>query len=163
MSNDLMPVQHITPPNRLKAKLGKGVVSFDSGAIARAEAAMATLSNQFGEWLNQELVKLEAAHKLVSAPNSGEEELQQFYRCAHDLKGLGTTYGYPIVSDFASSLCKLIDSPEARQKAPRQIMDSHVAAIVASVKQEITASDHPMGNALLAELQIQVKKFAEGA
>jgi chemotaxis protein histidine kinase CheA len=163
MSNDQTQVQYITPPNRLKAKLGKSLVSFNSDAIARAEAAMASLSNQFGEWLHQELAKLEAAHKLISTPGAGEEELQQFYRCAHDLKGLGTTYGYPIVSDFASSLCKLIDSPEARQKAPRQIMDSHVAAIVASVKQGITTRDHPMGHALLVELQTQVRKFAEGA
>ncbi len=163
MSNDQAGVQHFTPPNRLKAKLGKSLGAFDASAIARAEAAMAAMSDQFGDWLIEELAKLEAAHKLISAPAAGEAELEDFYRRAHDLKGLGTTYGYPIISQFAGSLCKLLDNPEARRLAPRQILDGHVAAIAASVKQKITNSDHPMGRALLIELQGQVTKFAQAA
>jgi chemotaxis protein histidine kinase CheA len=163
MSNDQAGVQHFTPPNRLKAKLGKSLGAFDANAVARAEAAMASMSSQFGDWLIEELFKLETAHKVISAPSAGEPEMEDFYRRAHDLKGLGTTYGYPIVSQFAGSLCKLLDSPEARNKAPRQILDAHVAAIVASVKQKITTSDHPMGKALLIELQGQVNKFAQAA
>ena len=161
MSSDSESTQPFAPPNRLKAKLGKSLGAFDASAIARAEQAMAAMSNQFAGWLDEELVKLEAAHQAVSAPNSGEAELEVFYRRAHDLKGLGTTYGYPIVSQFAGSLCKLLDSPQARVKAPRQILDGHVAAIVASVKQKITTSDHPIGKALLMELQGQVNKFAQ--
>lgn len=156
-------VEHFTPPNRLRAKIGRSLGAFDAGAIARAEAAMASLSSQFGDWLVDELVKLEAAHKLISIANAGEAELEEFYRRAHDLKGLGTTYGYPIVSQFAGSLCKLLDSPEARARAPRQVLDGHVAAILASVKQKITSSDHPVGQALLTELQSQVSKFAHAA
>jgi hypothetical protein len=163
MSNDQDGVQHFTPPNRLKAKLGKSLSAFDASAIARAEAAMASLSDQFGGWLIEELEKLESAHRLVSAAGAGEAELEEFYRRAHDLKGLGTTYGFPIVSQFAGSLCKLLDSPDARARAPRQILDGHVAAIVASVKQKITTSDHPMGKALLVELQGQVNRFAHAA
>jgi chemotaxis protein histidine kinase CheA len=163
MSNDQAGVQHFTPPNRLKAKLGKSLGAFDASAIARAEAAMASMSSQFSGWLDEELEKLEAAHKVICSPNSGEFELEEFYRRAHDLKGLGTTYGYPIVSQFAGSLCKLLDSPEARLKAPRQVLDGHVAAIIASVRQKITTSDHPMGKALLIELQGQVNKFAQAA
>lgn len=163
MSNNQDGVQHFTPPNRLKAKLGKSLGAFDAGAIARAEAAMASMSDQFGGWLIEELSKLEAAHKIISTPGSGEAQLEEFYRRAHDLKGLGTTYGYPIVSQFAGSLCKLLDSPDARARAPRQILDSHVAAIVASVKQKITTTEHPMGKALLIELQGQVGRFAHAA
>jgi hypothetical protein len=163
MSNDQDGVQFFTPPNRLKAKLGKSIGTFDADAIARAEAAMASLSDQFGGWLIEELSKLEAAHKMISAVGSGEAELEEFYRRAHDLKGLGTTYGYPIVSQFAGSLCRLLDSPEARSKAPRTILDGHVAAIIASVKQKITTSDHPMGKALLNELHGQVNRFAQAA
>jgi Hpt domain len=160
MSSHQATVQHFRPENRLKAKLGKNVGAFDAAAIARAEAAMAALSDQFGDWLNEELAKLEAAHKLLSAPGSGDAELESFYRTAHDLKGLGTTYGYPIVSQFAGSLCKLLDSPTARANAPRSLLSGHVSAIVASVKQKITSSDHPMGKALLIELQGQVSKFS---
>jgi HPt (histidine-containing phosphotransfer) domain-containing protein len=163
MSNEKDGVHHFTPPNRLKIKLGGRVGAFDASAIARAEAAMASMSDQFAGWLDEELEKLEAAHSAVSAKDSGEFELEEFYRRAHDLKGLGTTYGFPIVSQFAASLCKLLDSQEARARAPRMVFDGHVAAIIASVRQNITTSEHPMGAALLIELQGQVNKFSQAA
>jgi chemotaxis protein histidine kinase CheA len=163
MSQNQAGVQHYTPPNRLKAKLGGNTRAFDANAIARAEAAMEAMSSQFGDWLNEELVKLEAAHKATTNPGAGEEELGAFYRCAHDLKGLGTTYGYPIISEFAGSLCRLLDSEEARAKAPPEILSGHVAAIVASVKQKITTDAHPIGRALLNELQVQVTRLAQAA
>jgi hypothetical protein len=163
MSNEQTKVEHFSPPNRLKMKLGKSFGNFDASALARAEAAMAAMSDQFGDWLIDEMHKLEAAHKVICQPGSGEPELEDFYRRAHDLKGLGTTYGYPIVSEFAGSLCRLLDNPDARARAPRQILDAHVGAIVASVKQKITTSDHPMGKALLIELQGQVSRFDQAA
>jgi chemotaxis protein histidine kinase CheA len=163
MSNDHSKVEHFTPPNRLKLKLGKSLGGFDASALARAEAAMAAMSDQFGDWLNDEMNKLEAAHRVIQQPGIGDKEMEDFYRRAHDLKGLGTTYGYPIVSEFAGSLCRLLDNPAARARAPRQVLDAHVAAILASVKQKITTSDHPMGKALLSELQGQVSRFAQAA
>jgi chemotaxis protein histidine kinase CheA len=163
MPQDTAPVRHITPPNRLKAKLGNSLRAFDANAIARAEAAMEAMSGNFAEWLSEELAKLEAAHKATLAPNAGEEELGVFYRCAHDLKGLGTTYGYPIISEFADSLCRLLDSPEARARAPRAVLQGHISAIVAAVHQKIMTDAHPVGRALLTELREQVSRFSNAA
>lgn len=163
MSDGTSKVEFITPPNNLKAKLGNRLGAFDVGAVARAEAALKAMSSQFGDWLNDELAKLEASHKAVLSTGLAEKELEEFYRRAHDLKGLGTTYGFPIVSQFAASLCKLIDSPEGRAKAPSQILDAHVAAIGAAVRQKITTSDHPIGKALLGELMSQVARYADAA
>ena len=163
MSDLNSKVEHFTPPNRLKLKLGKSIGAFDAAALARAEAAMASMSDQFGDWLNDEMNKLEIAHKAVNLEGSGDVELEEFYRRAHDLKGLGTTYGYPIVTEFAGSLCRLLDSPKARQLAPRQILDAHVAAILASVKQKVTTAEHPMGKALLNELRGQFSRIASAA
>jgi chemotaxis protein histidine kinase CheA len=163
MSQNPNQVRHITPPNRLKAKLGNNLRAFDANAIARAEAAMEAMSGHFSGWLDEELVKLETAHKATLTPGAGEEELGVFYRCAHDLKGLGTTYGYPIISEFADSLCRLLDSPEARARAPREVLQGHVSAIVAAVHQKITTDAHPIGRALLSELRDQVRRFSHSA
>ena len=135
--------------------------AFDGEAIARAEAAMSAMSDQFGDWLLDELSRLEAANKVIYQSCAGQLEQDDFYRSAHDLKGLGTTYGYPIVSQFAGSLCKLLDDPQVKNHPADHIIDAHVAAIVATVKQKVTSSDHPVGKALLIELQGQVNKFAQ--
>jgi chemotaxis protein histidine kinase CheA len=163
MSTNPSEVTHYTPPNRLKMKLGNTLRAFDANAIARAEAALEAISGQFGGWLIEELGKLEEAYQATTLPGAGEDELGAFYRSAHDLKGLGATYGYPIISEFADSLCRLLDSPEARARAPQQILEGHVKAMVASLSQKITTHQHPIGRALLTELRDQVDRFANAA
>lgn len=159
MTTDTQTAQIINPPNQLKAKLGGHFKSFNADAIAKAEAALAGMSGQFGAWMDEEIEKLEATHKTILEPTSGEKELESFYRNAHDLKGLGATYGYPIISQFAGSLCRLIDSPDGRSKAPKSLLSAHVSAIVAAVKQNVKDANHPIGNALLHELTTQVAKY----
>jgi len=151
----------MSPPNLLKAKLGGSFKSFNADAIAKAEEALAGMSNQFVVWLDEELEKLESAHKVILASDIGDKELEVFYRHAHDLKGLGTTYGFPIVSQLAGSLCRLIDSPDGRSKAPKALLTAHVNSIVAAVRQNVKEADHPIGSALLQELTKQVAKYGE--
>jgi chemotaxis protein histidine kinase CheA len=161
MSADSAKAQVFSPPNTLKSKLGNRFKSFDADAIKRAEAALAGMSNQFADWLNDELAKLEASHKVVVNPDATDKDIEAFYRHAHDLKGLGTTYGFPIVSQFASSLCRLIDSPDGRAKAPKSLLTAHVSAINAAVRQNIIDTTNPIGAALLSELITQVAKYGD--
>jgi hypothetical protein len=149
--------QVIRVPNTLKAKLG-GRFSIDPDAIKRAEAALQGLSGQFGEWLQDELKKLDAARAAVTAEGMNTETAGALYTSAHDLKGLGTTYGYPLVSRIAASLCKLMDEPATRPSAPLFLVDSHIHAIKAVVRDEIKDPDHPVGQALVRELETRVNQ-----
>jgi chemotaxis protein histidine kinase CheA len=160
MSEPAPSVEFINPPNKLKMKLGNKFSSLNPDRIAAAEAALQAMSSQFGEWLNDEVKRLEQCHAAARAANGAEAERESLYRAAHDLKGLGTTYGYPIVSEFGDSLCRLIDSPEGRQRAPHSLLDAHVESIKAAVRQKITDNTHPVGAALLGELKNQVRQYA---
>ena len=89
-------------------------------------------------------------------PETGEN----LYLRAHDLKGLGATYEYPIVTRIAGSLCKMIDDPSKRMEAPMFLVDAHIDAIKAAVKGGIQTDTHPVGSVLVTELERQVKDFA---
>ncbi len=52
------PIEVITPPNMLKAKIGGAMPALDQRAIARAEAALEKMSDQFADWINEELAHL---------------------------------------------------------------------------------------------------------
>ncbi|MBW8735286.1 MAG: Hpt domain-containing protein, partial [Asticcacaulis sp.] len=57
-----MPIekaQIIQVPNTLRAKVGGRLGAIDADAIAKAEAALSELSSQFGDWLLEEVKKLE--------------------------------------------------------------------------------------------------------
>jgi hypothetical protein len=149
--------QIIPAPNALKLKIG-GKLSLDIDAIARAEAALKSLSGQFAEWLQDEITKLEAARADVRAQGLTVQTAEVLYMRAHDLKGLGTTYEFPLISRIAASLCKLIDEPSTRDKAPLYLVDAHIDAIKACVRDNIKDADHPVGNILITELERGVRE-----
>ena len=100
-------VEMITPPNTLRTKVGSERPALDQGAVARAEAALASLSDQFNDWIAEELDKLVAAWDAFEADSGTPEARDELHRRAHDLKGLAPTYGYPLVGRICGSLCKL--------------------------------------------------------
>ena len=153
MSN---PVQVIRPPNNLRMKVGGGFGGIDANAIAKAEAALAAMSAQFGQWLLDEITKLDAAQAAIRSEGFTPATAEVLYFRAHDLKGLGATYQYPLVTRMAGSLCKLLDDPAKRMTVPPVLLDAHIDAIKAVVRDEIKTDEHPTGRILAEALEAQV-------
>lgn len=153
MSN---PAQVIRPPNTLRMKIGGGFGGIDANAIAKAEQALQAMSSQFGQWLQDEIVKLDKAQADIRESGYSAETAEALYFRAHDLKGLGTTYQYPLVTRLAGSLCKLLDDPAKRTAAPVVLLDAHIDAIKAVVRDEIQTDDHPVGKILAETLEARV-------
>ena len=148
-------------PPVLRPRLGGRLGVIDAGAVARAEAALKSLSSQFGQWLQDEIDKLTVARDAVDTAGWTPATVEALYFRAHDLKGLGGTYEYPSVSRIAASLCRLLDGP-AGPSAPLPLVDDHIDAIRALIRGEMRASDHPVGGALAADLESRVAAQREG-
>jgi hypothetical protein len=146
-------------PNTLQLKVGGRFGGIDASAVAKAEAALKGLAGQFGQWLQDEIDKLEAARAVISAKGMTAETAEVLYVHAHDLKGLGGTYEFPLVTRLAGSLCKMMDEQSARASAPMFLVDAHISAIKAAVRDNIRSTDHPIGKALTAELESRVKDY----
>jgi hypothetical protein len=137
-------------------RLGGRLGGLDPSALAKAEAALKSLSSNFAEWMNNEITKLDAAWDLVRAQGATQAAMDSLYLRAHDLKGLGTTYGFPIVTGIAAQLCRQIGDGEARLSASLDAIGAQIAAIKMAVSQNITTEDQPEGQALLASLRNRV-------
>lgn len=158
-----MSGQFSQPPPLPGARPGGGGFKFDPKAIEKAEAALAGLSSQFDDWMESELTKLNECHRNWKTTDGEGEAGEAMYRCFHDLKGLGTTYEYPVVSVIASLACQITETDELRGMVPTALIDAHVAAIIAAVKQQIKTADHPAASALIAELKSQIGNFVKDA
>lgn len=151
--------QVIPAPTSLRLKVGANRLgSIDAAAIAKAEAALKSLSGNFGQWLQDEITKLEAARQTVKTQGVSVETMENLYLRAHDLKGLGTTYGYQLITRIAASLCRLIDEKDKRLTSPMGLVDAHIDAIKAAVREGMKGDDHPVGAALVGELERRVKE-----
>ncbi|HEX3699847.1 MAG TPA: Hpt domain-containing protein [Phenylobacterium sp.] len=152
------PSQVIPASSTLRLKVGAGRLgAIDAAAIAKAEAALKSLSGNFSQWLQDEIDKLEASRQQVRTDGATAETMEHLYLRAHDLKGLGTTYGYQLITRVAASLCRLIDEKDKRLGAPMALVDAHIDAIKASVRENMTSDEHPVGAALIQELERKVK------
>jgi len=158
--SSVKPTQNITPPNLLKARLGPKSSLFNADALAKAEAALKELSSNFAQWMSDEIAKLDTARARITELGLNQETADQLYVHAHDLKGLGATYEFPLITRVAGSLCALMSEREQRPSLPLPLIDAHIDAIRAIVRDDIRDPEHPVGNRLAAALEASVADYA---
>lgn len=131
---------------------------FDESAVSRAEQALQSLSGHFQDWLEDEVTRMQEARLAARAAQWTDASLEPLLGAAHDVKGLGATYDYPLATLIAASLCRLIETPEgkAAARAAPSLVEAHVDAIRAAARDHIQTSEHPVGRILLRELETRV-------
>jgi len=148
----------ITPPNRLeKAVAIAKPVGFDP--VARAEEALAGLSGEFADWMNQECGQLDQARRQVHAAGFSAESRDALFRAAHDIKGEAATFGFPLVAPPADSLCRLIEHTPDMARIPLALVDQHVDAIRAVVREGARPDVEDIARALTRRLREVTDEF----
>jgi hypothetical protein len=149
----------IHPRNVLKAKAAmalNGKPSLDESAIRRAEQALKSLSANFNGWMEEAVGKLAEARTTVREKGSGEGRSAALHRAAHDIRGQATTFGFPLASRVGASLCRILeDCPAAMiHGGPlTPLVDQHVDAIRAIVREGVTQAKLRTGETLTVELE----------
>jgi chemotaxis protein histidine kinase CheA len=124
----------ITPPHELRRAVAPaGDVADDP--VGRAEAALAELSSEFAGWMDSECDRLEAARQDVKRDGFTQKTHEILFRAAHDIKGEAGTFGFPAVAGVAESLCRLVEHTPDMQRIPLTLVDQHVDAIRAVVRE----------------------------
>jgi len=134
---------------------------FDLTPIQRAEKALEELSVEFDGWLKEEVDVLTKARDDVRAQGLSEDTHKELFRAAHDLKGQGETYGYPLITRVCATLCKLLESATQPHLIPLEVIDHHVDAVRNIMIKEIKTADHPLALAIDNKLHDVVMEFVE--
>lgn len=162
---DLDPdsVQLIAPPDNLRRKAvlpGKGF-AFERNAINRAEKALENLSEQFGDWMDQEVQTLTDARDDLKAKGIDDALLDELQYAAHDLRGQAATLGFPCAATLCESLCQLIDNIPDKKRIPQLIIDQHVDAVRAIVRENVTTEDNLTAITLIKKLRAVTQEFLD--
>ena len=150
---NLRQAQVFAAPTALRDRIVPRFGRVDPKAIAKAEAALQELSSKYGEWLQEEMEKLDQAREAVTTDGANHATIDTLFMRAHDLKGLGGTYGFPLVGRIAASLCRLLGDGDERVSTPLALLDAHIKAIKAAVRDNIRDTDTLIGAALASELE----------
>jgi hypothetical protein len=142
--------QVINPPNLLKSKVGTG--GFAMGAVDKAGKVVEGLRGEFEEIAKVEVVKLvAAATALMSQPNDIAKR-DEVYKIAHELRGQGGSYGYPLVTRFGDQLCRYLDAAAGLDAKSLVIVKATADAIGVVINSKVAGDGGDTGRALVAML-----------
>lgn len=147
----------ITPPNRLRKAIALGNPADDP--VARAEAALAQISNEFADWMRSECDRLEAARQDVKQQGFTNKTHAELFRAAHDIRGEAVTFGYPAVAGVADSLCRLVEHTPDMARIPIVLVEQHVDAVRAIAREHQRADLPEIAAALTQRLREVTDEF----
>lgn len=149
----------ITPAEDLRTAL-KEVSGRNAGdPVARAEQALAYLSSEFSAWMDAECERLDLARRTIKSKGFTKETIDALFHAAHDIKGQAATFGYPFVAASANSLCRLIEHTPDVNRIPVSLVDQHVDAVRAIIREKARSDIAQVADALTKRLREVTDEF----
>ena len=144
--------QIITPVNKLEKAVAK-VALPDDDPLARAKAALEQLSGEFGDWMTSECDRLDAARDAIGDQGFNTRTLDELFHAAHDVKGDAAMFGFPLAAAAAESLCRILEHSPDSGRIPFDLVDQHVDAVRAIVREYARPDIAEIATALNLKLQ----------
>ena len=152
----------ITPENKLRKAVSKQPMRPEDDPVARAEQALAELSGEFGNWMESECDRLDAARQRVKSEGFDDRSKEALFHAAHDLKGQAATFGFPAVASAADSLCRLIELTPDVKRIPAVLVDQHVDAVRAIYREYARSDAKDLAKLLTRRLREVTDEFLIG-
>jgi CheY-like chemotaxis protein len=152
-------------PNRLREKvmgLGKsGPMKIDPEVLKAAEGQLDRMENDYSDWVRGTVRQLvEAYDKAMADDRQRVHMVAHINRISHDLRGQGTTFGYPLITVFGNSL---FDCTAKIEKVPDKLLEfvkAHLDGITAVIRDKIKGSGGPIGTELVESLERARERLA---
>lgn len=125
--------------------------------MAKAEAAIDRLAAEYPGHARRDIADMDRyAENMASDLANRRDHYNEILRIAHDVRGQGALFGYPLLTRCAASLCRatrLLDDDDA---AILGIVRAHVAALEAILETGATGVENRTALAVAAGLEILV-------
>ncbi len=145
-------------PNRLREKvmgLGKsGPMVIDPEVLKAAEQQLDRMETDYADWVRGTVKQLnDTAERAKGDDRQRVAMVAQINRISHDLRGQGTTFGYPLITVFGNSL---YDCTAKIEKVPDKLIEfirAHIDGITAVIRDRIKGSGGAIGAELVESLE----------
>jgi len=153
--------------NRLAAKVGglpqgAEMPKLDLEIIKKVEDKIQSMAGDYSDWIAEEIRKLEENVALLRTPDVNlRQTIARINRCAHEMRGQGGIFGYPLITEFSKSLFLTTSKNfQSISDSEYELIKAHVDAIKVVVNEKIEGDGGETGRALLDGLQAAIKKYS---
>jgi chemotaxis protein histidine kinase CheA len=98
-------------------------------AVGEAQAQIETLKEEFTDWLKDGLERLQCAIQLAETYRTNTMLLDDAFRSSCELRDIGTTVGYELVTFVANRLCEVIDAIRNGADYDKVLIRCHLDAL----------------------------------
>lgn len=148
--------------NRLREKtagLGGEKAQISEEALARAAVALEDMSEDYPDWVSTLIDKLMEQHGFCEEfPAKRKGFFEKINHIAHDMKGQGGTFGYPLITDFSDSLYKFSYSLGELTDEHVKVIKAHLDAMRAVISGRVSGSGGEIGQQLKASLKEAIQR-----
>jgi hypothetical protein len=152
--------EFVTPPNYLKMKVGAGGI--DKEALKEAEIAIQVLGHKmYAKWADDDLGRMRASFEELKQTNLEDpDSVKKMLRICWDMKGLGGTFGYPLVTTITHYLSNYLEHCLNSEQAQvsTAVVSPHIDALYVVLSQKISGDGGAIGRELVSGLEKVVLK-----
>ncbi|MBR5129736.1 MAG: hypothetical protein IKV03_00725 [Alphaproteobacteria bacterium] len=116
------------------------------------------MSKQYVEWTTNDVLKLKKLMEQIYLLTDTEQETlirNDLYRTAHDIKGQGTTFDYPLMSDLGAHICALIKTTSSFKKHHLDIISKDIDDMLLVLTKKLQGDGGQLGANISNRLQTE--------
>ncbi len=110
-----------------KARRAGGVTR--NQAVGNAQAQIETLKEEFTDWLKDGLDRLQSAIQLAETFPDNAMLVEDAFRSSCELRDIGTTMGYELVTFVANRLCEVLNAIRNGADYDKVLIRCHIDAL----------------------------------
>ena len=153
------------PPTRLKDKVPPTGGLDPKMAVLKALNAAKDLMDSYQGWAVDDLQALWKAFEITEkARYRGADDVRRMYSIAHEIRGQGGTFGFPLITVLGDSLCKFLDRRATLDATDLDVVRIHILAMKAVFRQGLKGDGGPLAAELpklLLALRTRVESRAK--
>ena len=120
------------------------------------------MSEDYPDWVSGLIAKLQEKHvRCVDTPENRKDFFEEINHIAHDMKGQGGTFGYPLITAFADSLYNFTTVRVGITDNMVEIIKAHVDAMKAVIRGRVSGDGGEVGAVLTKSLNQAIEKYEE--
>jgi len=137
-------------------------LTIDPAALEAATAALQKMAEDYPDWVAKHVEELRTHHaRSVDTPADRLRRYAMMREIAHDMKGQGGTFGYPLMTIFASSLYDCVGPRSGTSDDHVEIIKSHIDAMAAVIKERVKGNGGDIGKALTQGLKQAIERYSK--
>ena len=165
MANNPVIVRFYRFKNSLKertAGLSGEKANVNIEALEEAQKALDKMCEDYPDWVSGLIQTLREMHgRCVDTPEMRRDAFEEMSIIAHDMKGQGGTFGYPLITAFSDSLYSFTTHKGEVTDNQVELVKAHLDAMRAVISNRISGDGGEIGRKLTDGLNEAISKYAE--